>query len=304
MEAHKNRRLEFKTEPLSKIQKNERNIMEKIKTPNNPELNLRIPERLTSKLLVLLNLSSWVLLKKKISVFEAKTCLKTLNNARSILKTYLKTNFPFPEKKKLSISQKSPNIELEFLNQIRNLLKENAEFREQDLEIRKQCATSLQTLKNELTLQSEEISIKCEEIKILKEALLKENEIVKFWKKKFAESITNFQGTQAITLKNTSFNAFYHLNPPELWDEESDNFFPNGDICHNSPLKNQDLSLIELRINDYEILKQITRPTKTSHSEETLPRMELTYSEKNSDKEKITSKPKKRRKKGKIKDSI
>lgn len=213
MEAHKNRRLEFITEPLSKIQKNERNTLERIKTPNNPGLDLRIPEKLTSKLLVLLNLSLGFF-SKKISVFEAKTFLKTLNNARSILKTYLKTNFPSPEKKKLSISQKSPNIEPEFLNQIRNLLKENAEFREQDLEIRKQCATSLQTLKNELTLQSEEISIKCEEIKNLEEALLKKNEIVKFWKKKFAESITNFQGTQAITLENTSFNAFYHLNPP------------------------------------------------------------------------------------------
>ena len=86
---------------------------------------------------------SFGFLSKKISIYEAKIFLKTLNNTRSVLKTYLKTIFSPQEPKKSNINQDFPNIDYEFMNQVRDLIEETAKkYGEQNTQIQEECSAT------------------------------------------------------------------------------------------------------------------------------------------------------------------
>jgi hypothetical protein len=99
--------------------------MKKTQRPKNPRHLSGAPEKITSKLLTLLNMS-FGFLSKKISIYEAKIFLKTLNNTRSVLQTHLKTIFPPQEPKNTNINHNFPNIGYEFMNQVRDMMEETA----------------------------------------------------------------------------------------------------------------------------------------------------------------------------------
>jgi len=127
MEAQ-NKGLKFSTEQKSKIQ-----------TPiirKAPVLgaNNRLSEKLASKSLVLVKLS-FAFHSREITSSKAKIFFKTLNNARSILKTHLKKNFFSPEK-----STSGPKMEIRKVVEILSLI------RDAKLELEEKFACDKRTL--------------------------------------------------------------------------------------------------------------------------------------------------------------
>ena len=120
MEPHKTKELEI-NRPIARNESS----MKKTQRPKNPRHLSGAPEKITSKLLTLLNMS-FGFLSKKISIYEAKIFLKTLNNTRSVLQTHLKTIFPPQEPKNTNINHNFPNIGYEFMNQVRDMMEETA----------------------------------------------------------------------------------------------------------------------------------------------------------------------------------
>ena len=268
--------LEIITEQLSNGESYNESSLKKIQGQKNPRHLSGAPEKITSKMLTLLNMS-FGFLSKKISIYEAKIFLKTLNNTRSILKTYLKTIYPPLEPKKSKLNQDFPNIDYEFMNQIRDLLEEPAKkYGEQNTKHQEECSATVQTLEDRISLMEEEIAIKNQNLKNLEDKHSGELKLTKFWREKFSESITKSAETQYFSLEDTSFNNLCQLASPEPNMDTTEPVILKGDICSTSPLRTRDLSLIELRINDYKCLKgtkppvTTTRPHESSQTRESL----------------------------------
>ncbi len=108
MEPFKTKGQEIITEqPPNSQSDNESSGRNKTRRPKNARHPSGALEKISSKLLTLLNMSFWFL-SKKISILEAKIFLKTLNNTRSVLKTYLKKNFPSQESRNANIMKIFP----------------------------------------------------------------------------------------------------------------------------------------------------------------------------------------------------
>ena len=69
----------------------------------------------------------------------------------------------------------------------------------------------------------------------------------------------------------------YQLTSPELNIDSTEPVVLKGDICSTTPLRTRDLSLIELRINDYKCLKE---PVTNTHPHETIQKRESLYEKK------------------------
>jgi hypothetical protein len=161
--------LEIITEQLSNSESDNESSLKKTQRTKNPRHLSGAPEKITSKLLTLLNMS-FGFLSKEISIYEAKICLKTLNNTRSVIKIYFKTIFPPQEPKKSNINHNFPNIDYEFMNQVRDMMEETAKkFVEQNIKLQEECSDTVQTLEDWATLREEEISRKSQNIKNLED---------------------------------------------------------------------------------------------------------------------------------------
>ena len=112
----------------------------------------------------------------------------------------------------------------------------------------------------------EEISRKNQNIKNLEDEHTKEFNLTKFWMEKFSETIPKSSEAQYYSLEDTSFNTLCQRTPPELNIDTTEAVILKGDICSTNPLRTRDLSLIELRINDYKCLKGTKSPVKTHPS--------------------------------------
>ena len=136
----------------------------------------------------------------------------------------------------------------------------------------------------------EKIIRKNQNIKNLEDKHSKEFKLTKFWREIFSESITKSSETQYYSLEDTSFNTVYQLASPELNIDTTDPVVLKGDIC-STPLRTQDLSLIEHRIDDYKCLKGPKAPITTTHPHESFQTRESLF-EKKPENETITSEEK------------
>lgn len=109
---------------------------------------------------------------------------------------------------------------------------------------------------------------------------------VEFWKKKFADSLTQPLAQHASSSECTSFTASYDLGALEP-HREADFFC--GDICSLSPLKDLELCLTELRLNDYKVLRRMSKiseiradtPPDINIGDRTIPNETSSQTEKN-----------------------
>jgi len=163
-----NKGLEFSKEQKSKISIHNPIVY----TKPILETQRRLSEQLTSKSLALVKLS-FEFHSREITSSKAKIFLKTLNNARSILKTHLKKNFLTPEK-----SSSIPKMEIQKVVNFLSLI------RDVKLDLEEKFASETKTLMNEIAHRDALILQKDREILDLKEKLADKNKDVEFWKKK------------------------------------------------------------------------------------------------------------------------
>jgi len=223
---------------------------------------ISLSEKLACKSLALVKLS-FEFHSREITSSKAKIFLKTLNNARSILKTHLKKHFLSPEKSSLT-----PKTEIQKVAEILSLI------RDAKLELEEKYVHESKNLVNEISNRDSIIVQKDREISDLKERLEERNRDVEFWKKKFAQSLPLACNNPATNSETTSFIASYNW---KTYEPSPESGFYYGDICSSPPFKNYEISLLELRINDYKRLNNKAEHTDNVASSQLRQKRRLTH---------------------------